>query len=48
MTFSYEVHRVTDGALLVGTTKHISIDQAGKVVGLGEAFLPRLRAQEGD
>ena len=49
MTFSYEVRRVTDGALLVsGTTKHISVDQAGKVVRLGENLLAAFARQEGD
>lgn len=40
MTFTYEVRRVADNALLVsGVTKHISVDRTGKVVRLSERLL---------
>jgi acyl-CoA thioester hydrolase len=43
MTFSYEIRRITDGALLVsGTTKHISVDRRGQVIRIPPEIRERL------
>jgi acyl-CoA thioester hydrolase len=43
MTFTYEVRRAADSALLVtGSTRHISVDRAGHAVALPAAIRDRL------
>jgi acyl-CoA thioester hydrolase len=45
MTFTYEVRRATDAALLVtGSTKHISLDAAGRVRRIPDEMRTRLEA----
>ena len=43
MTFTYEIRRAADGALLVtGETRHISVDAAGRVRRIPDAMRARL------
>lgn len=45
MNFSYEVRRAADGELLVsGTSRHISVDRAGRVIRIPDAVRERLEA----
>ena len=45
MTFSYEIRRAADDALLVtGSTKHISVDQEGRVKRIPPQIYERLAA----
>lgn len=45
MNFSYEVRRASDGALLVtGSTRHVTIDRAGRVQRVPEAIRQRILA----
>jgi acyl-CoA thioester hydrolase len=45
MTFSYEIRRATDGALLVtGMTKHISVDKNGQVTRISGEIRAKLIA----
>lgn len=44
MTFSYEVRRAADGVLLAsGSTKHISVDAAGRVQRIPDEMRARIR-----
>lgn len=45
MNFSYEVRRAADGALLVsGTSRHISVDRAGRVIRIPDDVRERFNA----